>query len=121
MKAQRVLVVEDDALIGILLAEVLAAMGHGVCAIEATEADAVAAAVRCRPDLMIVDAWLREGSGVSAVEEILRAGNVPHVFVSGDISRVTGLRPSAEVLQKPFREAELGRAIQRVLRAAAVS
>jgi two-component system, response regulator PdtaR len=120
MNAQRVLVVEDNALIGILLAEVLAAMGHSVCAIEATEADAVAAAVRCGPDLMIVDEWLREGSGVSAVDEILRAGPVPHVFVSGDVSRVTALKPSAEVLQKPFREAELSGAIQRVLRAAAV-
>jgi DNA-binding response OmpR family regulator len=72
MKALNVLVVEDDALIGMLFADVLAAMGHDVCAIEATEADAVAAAARYKPDLMIVDARLRDGSGVSAVEEILR-------------------------------------------------
>ncbi|HXP73504.1 MAG TPA: response regulator [Stellaceae bacterium] len=115
MKARRVLVMEDDALIGALLADVLEAMGHGVCAIEATEADAVAAAARCGPDLMIVDAWLLEGNGVSAVETIQRSGPVPHVFVSGDVSRVRAMRPGAEVLQKPFREAELGQAIQRAL------
>ena len=49
MKVLRILVVEDDALIGMLLAEVLVGMGHEVCAIEANEADAVAAAARCRP------------------------------------------------------------------------
>jgi CheY-like chemotaxis protein len=121
MKALRVLVVEDDAMIAMLFAEVLAGMGHDVCAIEATEADAVATAVRCRPDLMIVDVRLGDGSGVSAVEEILRTGPVPHVFVSGDTSRVQTLRPGAVVIQKPFRESDLARAIQRALGAAATS
>ena len=118
MAALRVLLVEDEPVIAMLLAEVLDGMGYEVCAIEATEADAVAAAVRCRPDLMIVDARLGAGSGVSAVEEILRAGPIPHVFVSGDSSSVQALRPDAVVMQKPFREADLARAIQRALGAA---
>jgi CheY-like chemotaxis protein len=121
MRADRVLVVEDDAVIAVLLSEVLAGMGHDVCAIEATEADAVAAAGRCRPDLMIVDARLGEGSGVAAVEEILRSGFVPHVFVSGDALSVRALRPGALVIQKPYREADLARAIQCALRAEATS
>jgi two-component system, response regulator PdtaR len=121
MKALRVLVVEDDDVIGILLAEMLEEMGHNVCAIEATEADAIAAAVRCRPNLMIVDVRLGDGSGVAAVEEILGTGPVPHVFVSGDTSRVRALRPGAVVIQKPFRESDLARAIQCALGAAAVS
>ncbi|SDR54237.1 Response regulator receiver domain-containing protein [Rhizobiales bacterium GAS191] len=118
MRALSVLVVEDDALIAMLFADVLAEMGHDVCAIEATEAGAVAAATRCRPDLMIVDARLAMGSGVSAVEAILRDGFVPHVFVSGDVMSVQALRPGAVVIQKPFREPDLVRAIQRALDAA---
>ena len=121
MKALRVLVVEDDVLIGTLFADALAAMGYDVCAIEATETDAVAAAVRYKPDLMIVDARLREGSGVSAVEEILRTGWIPHVFVSGETSRIHALRPGAIVIQKPFRDVDLNRAIQRALDAPARS
>ena len=70
MKALRVLVIEDDALIALLLSELLAGMGHDVCATATTEAEAVSAATRCNPDLMIVDARLGQGSGVSAVEEI---------------------------------------------------
>jgi CheY-like chemotaxis protein len=119
MRALRVLVVEDNAIIGMLLAEVLAGMGHDVCAIEATESDAVTAAVRCRPDLMIVDVQLGDGSGVSAVEKILLIGFVPHLFVSGDTLGVRTLRPGAVVIQKPFRESDLARAIQRALGAAA--
>jgi two-component system, response regulator PdtaR len=117
MKALRILVVEDDALIGMLVADVLTEMGHEVCAIAATEATAVTAALRCNPDLMIVDARLGKGSGVSAVEKILRTGFVPHVFVSGDISSVRARRPDAVLIQKPFREPELARAIRRALAA----
>ncbi len=121
MTALRIMVVEDEAVVAMLLAEVLAGMGHDVCAVEATEADAVAAAIRSKPDLIVVDARLGEGSGVSAVEEILCSGFVPHVFVTGDALRVQALRPAAVVIQKPFREADLARAIQRALGAAAVS
>ena len=119
MESLRVLVVEDNAMIGILLAEMLEEMGHEVCAIESTEAGAVAAAIRCHPQLMIVDVGLGGGSGVTAVDEIFRTGAVPHVFISGDISRIKVLRPSAIALQKPFREPELVRAIQRALGAEA--
>ncbi|MGL4964058.1 MAG: hypothetical protein ACRC67_22700, partial [Inquilinus sp.] len=59
--------------------------------------------------------------GVAAVETILRTGPVPHVFVSGDSSSVQALRPDAVVMQKPFREADLARAIQRALGATPAS
>lgn len=121
MKALRILVVEDDTLVGVLVGRMLEEMGYDVCAIEATKADAVTAAAQHRPDLMIVDAWLGDGSGVSAVEEILRAGFVPHLFMSGNIPGVKALRPGAVVLQKPFRGAELARAIQHALDATAAS
>ena len=83
MKALRVLVVEDDAMIGMLLAEMLEQMGHEVCALERTEARAVTAAIRCRPDVMIVDVWLREGSGIAAVERICAASPVPSSSPAG--------------------------------------
>src|SRR5437016_11731881 len=117
MKALRVLVVEDDALIAMLLAELLAGMGHEVCATAATEAEAVIAATCYGPDLMIVDAGLGQGSGVSAVEEILRAGPLAHVFVSGDAEGVRVRKPDAVIVRKPFREAALARAIDAALTA----
>ena len=115
------MVVEDEGMIATLLADVLEGMGHKVCAIEATETAAVAVALCCKPEMMIVDARLGRGSGVSAVEQILRVRFVPHVFVSGDALRVKLLRPSAIVMQKPFRESDLAGAMQSALDAVPVA
>ena len=106
-------------MIGMLLADILIEMGHDVCAIEVTPDAAVTAAAYYQPDLMIVDARLGAGSGVAAVEEILRTGFVPHLFMTGNAARVKELRPDAVVLEKPFRETELMDAIHRALHIAA--
>ena len=111
MTAVRILVVEDDAMIGPLLAETLTGLGHEVCGIEATEAGAVAAAARHRPDLMIVDLILAEGTGTAAMERITRATPVPHLFMSG-LARPAAM-PGKVLLTKPFREADLVLAIGR--------
>jgi DNA-binding response OmpR family regulator len=118
LNALRVLVLENDAIIAMLFADVLAEMGHVVCAIEGTEADAVAAAIQYSPDLMIVDAGLSQGNGMSAVQTILRSGFVPHVFVSGNAAAVRALQPAAIIIEKPFLAAELAYAIQRALKMA---
>jgi two-component system, response regulator PdtaR len=115
MKALRTLIVEDDAMIGGLLAETLEGFGHMVCAVETNVANAVAAASRCRPDLMIVDVGLGEASGIAAVKEILRSGFVPHVFVTGDAVRGVPLGPDTVLIRKPFRVSDLDQAIQRAL------
>ncbi len=109
----RILVVEDDVLIGMLLADMLGEMGHVVCSVEATEANAIAAAAQHKPDLMIVDVRLHVGNGISVMEHILRTNFVPHVFVSGDIRGVMKSRPGAIVIEKPFTELTLARAIER--------
>jgi two-component system, response regulator PdtaR len=113
--AQRVLIVEDEAMIAMLLAEVLTELGHEICATEATEAGAIAAAAQHHPDLMIVDEWLRQGSGISAVEKIIRSGFIPHIFVTGDSLNDRMLNPGAVVLQKPFILSELVWAIKSAL------
>ncbi len=119
MTPLRVIVAEDDAVIGMLLAETLEGLGYDVCAVEATEAGAVAAAARCRPDLMIVDVHLASGTGPAAVRAITCAGPVPHVFVTGGGPQAVA--SGAVVLTKPFREADLIRAIGLAFDAAAVA
>lgn len=120
LKASRVFILEDEGIIAMLLAKVLTDMGHGVVAIVGSVADALAAADRSRPDLMIVDARLRDGSGISAVREIIRTGFVPHVFVSGHNCRAHALWPGSVALEKPYRDTELAQAIQCVLGAASL-
>ncbi len=113
VKRMRVLVVEDDPLIGLLLAELLQDMGHEVSDVAATEAGAVAAASRDRPELMIVDAHLGCGSGVAAVTRILQAGWLPHLFISGSAMESAG--SGAVTLRKPFLEHDLVQAMGRAL------
>ena len=48
MKSLRILLVDDNALLGALLADVLEGMGHFVCGLEATEAGAVQTALATR-------------------------------------------------------------------------
>ncbi len=117
MRPLRVIIVEDNAVIGMLLSEMIVAMGHEVCALERTEQDAVSTTLRCCPDLMIVDAWLGEGSGIAAVEAVLRTRSVPHIFMSG--AAVDLPRSDSIVLRKPFLESDLERAIERALGSAA--
>ncbi len=115
MTGLRILIVEDDILVGQLVAEMLAEMGHEICAVETTETAAVRAAAEHRPDLMIVDVRLGDGSGITAIDLILTARVIPHVFASGNIDKVRKLRPAAILLEKPFHEAELANAIARAM------
>ena len=113
----RVLLVEDDPRIAPLLAETLTNLGYEVCGIETTEAGAVAAAARHRPDLMIVDVILAEGTGPAAMARITQAAPVPHLFMSGRSQDAA--MPGEVLLSKPFREADLVRAIGLALAPAA--
>jgi DNA-binding response OmpR family regulator len=119
MKPLRILVVEDDLMIGPLLAELLEELGHVICAVEVDAAAAVTAATRCHPDLIIVDVGLGEASGIAAVRQILKQGLARHVFVTGDILRGLSLGPGAVLIQKPYRGSHLVAAIARVVGARA--
>jgi CheY-like chemotaxis protein len=115
MKKTRILIAEDDAIIAFLLGETLKDMGHEVCAIVGSEDEAIAAALRSQPDLMIVDEHLGEGSGVGVVEALSKHGPVAHVFVSGDALKIKKLRPGSVTIEKPYFEADLAWAIRTAL------
>ena len=111
-----IVIVEDDALIAMDLADLLIGMGHDVRAIVQTQSEAVAAAMRCQPDLMIVDGQLAEGSGVEAMRQVLARGFVAHFYMTGDPLRITGLTPDAVVVAKPFTLNDLASGIARARR-----
>jgi two-component system, response regulator PdtaR len=115
MKRLRILVVEDDGMVAFLLGQILEGMGHEACGIESNKAGAIAAAKRLQPDLMIVDEHLGPESGLAVIEAVLQDGPMPHVFVSGDTTRIRSLKPLAIVLEKPYFEPDLEQAIGRAL------
>jgi DNA-binding response OmpR family regulator len=108
----RILLVEDDAMISALLADLLVDCGHHVCGTARTETQAVAAAERLGPNLMIVDAQLQTGRGIAAMETILRRTAMPHVFITGGTRR--NFPAGATVLLKPFGKESLIAALESV-------
>lgn len=115
MTGLRIVLVEDEPLIALLLEDLLQAMGHDICATEMTEIGAVAAIRRTRPDLIIADSRLRTGSGLRAVATILEERFVPHIFMSGEDLREHVLDPAAVILKKPFFDPDLVNAIEKAL------
>jgi DNA-binding response OmpR family regulator len=75
----RVLVVEDEALIALSLADMLESMGFTVCGTADNVRSAVDMADRDAPDLVLMDIRLRgKGDGIDAARQICerRAGSI---------------------------------------------
>lgn len=119
MPCLKILIIEDEAIIGMLLSEVLIGMGHSVIGVVGTESAAITLAAEYLPDFLIVDAGLTTGNGISAVDNIIANRFVPHIFTTGNVLKVRLVKPDAIILEKPFHEAELAEAIELALAQAA--
>lgn len=109
---RRILVVEDEMLIGMLLEDMLSDMGHQVAAVVPRLKDALAAVERGDFDLAILDVHLH-GESAFPVAEALIGKNIPFVFATGYGER--GLPEnyrSRPVLQKPFAKDDLERILK---------
>ena len=89
--SRTVLVVDDDAEFRHLVARVLTGWGHTVIGQAGTVAQALAGAEELRPDVMLVDIGLPDGTGF-ALAERLRAlpWAVRVVLISSDADRANG-------------------------------
>ncbi len=104
--AARVLIIEDEPLIGLDLEAIVTEIGHEVVGISTTRSEAVAAAGKMRPGLILADVQLADGSsGIDAVNDILTEIDVPVIFITAYPERLlTGERAEPTFLiTKPFR------------------
>jgi DNA-directed RNA polymerase specialized sigma24 family protein/CheY-like chemotaxis protein len=101
----RVLIIEDEPIISLDLQSIVREMGHTVAAIATTRDEAVRAARKTEPGLVLADIKLADGSsGIDAVRQILSEVQVPIVFITAYPERLlTGERPEPTFLvTKPF-------------------
>jgi CheY-like chemotaxis protein/DNA-directed RNA polymerase specialized sigma24 family protein len=101
----KVLIIEDEPIISLDLQSIVREMGHSVAAIATTRDEAVRAARRTEPGLVLADIKLADGSsGIDAVRQILSEVQVPIVFITAYPERLlTGERPEPTFLvTKPF-------------------
>ncbi|QVQ50756.1 response regulator transcription factor [Spiractinospora alimapuensis] len=121
-KTPRVLVVDDEEYLADLVATALRYEGF-VTSTAGTAADAVAEHQRFRPDLIVLDVMLPDGSGVDLCRR-LRAGgrDVPVVFLTARDSaadRISGFTAGGDdYVPKPFSLEELVARVRAVLRRA---
>jgi CheY-like chemotaxis protein len=111
---RRVLVVEDEMLIGMLLEDMLSDLGHEVAAIVPRLKEALAAVDRETYDMAILDVHLH-GESAFPVAEALIAKGTPFVFATGYGER--GLPENFRgrpVLQKPFAKDDLERVLNKL-------
>jgi CheY-like chemotaxis protein len=109
--SKRVLLVEDEAMIRMLLEGMLTDLGHTVAAEAGGIDQALALAKQGDFDIAILDVNL-DGETITPVVEILIARGVPFVFASGYGERgVPEPYRGTPTLQKPFQVEALAEAI----------
>ena len=105
--AARVLIIEDEPIIGLDLTRLARELGHTVVGVAATRSEAVALAQQAEPGLVLADVRLADGSsGMDAAADILRSFDIPVIFITAFPEHLlTGDRPEpAFLITKPFRE-----------------
>jgi CheY-like chemotaxis protein len=116
--ATDVLIIEDEPVIAADIEALVRELGHKVLDIAATRTEAVEAAARHRPGLVLADIQLADGSsGIDAVKDILSRFDVPVIFITAFPERLlTGERPEPTFLiTKPFQPETVKAAIGQAL------
>jgi CheY-like chemotaxis protein len=110
---RRVLVVEDEVLVGMLVEEMLQELGYDVAAL-ATHLDQALSLARSESfDFALLDINLN-GKPSFPVADVIRARGLPFVFATGYGNRILDAPyADAPILQKPFSLYELRRALER--------
>ncbi len=112
MNARRILIVDDEPLIAMMLSDWLGELGHAVVGPALTAADALSLIDDNEIDGAILDVTLGDGTSYG-LAEVLQQRTVPLIFATGH--RSEGIDPrfrGAPTLQKPFDLASLRRAVE---------
>lgn len=116
--ARRLLLVEDEVIVGILMREMLEDMGFSVGEPCRTLADALAAAREEAFDGAVLDMNLN-GAAVYPLADLLTSQNVPFVFVTGySADAVDGRFAKVPIVQKPVTSEALAEVIHSCVRMA---
>jgi CheY-like chemotaxis protein len=109
---KRILVVEDELMIRMLLQDMLADLGHTLAGEAGRIDEALTLAKQCEFDLAILDVNLN-GQPISPVVEVLLARGLPFVFATGYGQRgVPEPFRKTPTLLKPFQLDALAQAIE---------
>ncbi len=105
------LLIEDEALVVLAVEQALRQIGFTSFDDANTVQQAVEAAEKRCPDLIIANHHLIDGTGTDAVLAICSGQDIPVVFVTANGADVTRNLPKAIVVDKPFATHSLHNAV----------
>ena len=102
MKSPRILIVEDEPLIAMMLEDFILSLGHEVCGPCESVSEALAAVEREEFDLAILDVNLK-GESVWPVAAVLRERRIPFILASGGhVDRPPPEFENVPMIDKPY-------------------
>jgi two-component system, response regulator PdtaR len=117
MNKTKILVVEDETIVAMDIADTLQKLGHAVTATVPSSKRAITSIKENRPDLILMDIGLEgEMDGVQTAAKIRAQFNIPVIFLTAFVDEKTLERAKvtapAGYLTKPFEENDLRIAIE---------
>jgi len=105
---QTLMIVEDEALVAIVLRDVLTEAGYIVLDLTTRHVEALEVAKESKPDLALVNIQLAGGDDGIELAEHLKALRIPVVFISGQTSRAQSAETVAIAsMPKPYDANEM--------------
>lgn len=105
------LIIEDEILLAFGVQVALEDFGYSTVDIAASVTEAIDAAKKRCPDLIVADHRIVDGTGTAAVQSICADKAIPVVFVTSSEDEVREQLPEAIIVPKPFSLPDLQAAI----------
>lgn len=118
--ATKILIIEDEPIIAMDLETIVEDLGHHVVGVARGRRQAVAFAAQRKPELIISDIRLADGSsGIDVVNDIVTGGSKPVIFITAYpaqyLSTIVNRPEPAFILSKPFNPDSVRAAVSRAL------
>ncbi|MEL7834033.1 response regulator [Fodinibius sp. Rm-B-1B1-1] len=117
MKSKKVLIVEDEMIIAMLIERMVKNLGHEVLGKVSTGQDAIDVALGQHPDLILMDIRLKGAiDGIEAIQKIQEKVSMPVIYISGntDLAHQKKMESTKylDFLSKPITQSDLSKSFK---------
>ncbi len=117
MKDMKVLIVEDEQIIALLIEKMVINLGHEVIQKVSSGEEAIAIALENEPDLILMDIRLQgDIDGIEAMVQIHKHKDIPVIYISGNTDQLYQSKLKStdyiDFLSKPVTFSELSRSFK---------
>ena len=121
---KKIVIVEDDRLLGTVLKKMASALGFDVLDIARTGESAISSIKKHSPDLVFMDIYLADDiSGIEAMKNVREYSNVPVIYISAQsdlqIQKEASFLGNSHFMVKPVNMSDLKLAVNGMSSAAA--